>query len=152
MFAAPGSRFALTCRPIPEAKNGVDILKPWHINYLGGEWKQATQCMAAGDNGWGAMHSAYNSGLGNNWVRADGAWSLGYFKREDVPTQWDIAEGWTLADMATQSVLAATDPNRIMWMSGSINIHGSPSNPDGSGGIIIDNSATPGKSQWTLGS
>ncbi|GJN69914.1 non-hemolytic phospholipase C precursor [Purpureocillium lilacinum] len=131
-------------QPIPEAKNGVDILKPWHINYLGGEWKQATQCMAAGDNGWGAMHSAYNSGLGNNWVRADGAWSLGYFKREDVPTQWDIAEGWTLADMATQSVLAATDPNRIMWMSGSINIPGSPSNPDGSGGIIIDNSATPG--------
>jgi phospholipase C len=70
---------------------------------------------------------------------------LGYFKRQDIPTHFDIAEGWTVADMATQSILAATDPNRITWMSGSVNIPGSPTNPDGKGGMIIDNSATPGE-------
>ncbi|KAG8415828.1 hypothetical protein J3459_014035 [Metarhizium acridum] len=130
-------------QPIPP-QNGVDILKPWHINHLGGEWLSATQCMGAGDNGWGTMHSAYNGGLGNNWARADGPYSLGYFKRADIPTHFDIAEGWTVADMASQSILAATDPNRITWMSGSVNIPGSPTNPDGKGGMIIDNSATPG--------
>lgn len=101
--------------------------------------------MGAGDNGWGTMHSAYAGGLGNNWIGADGGYSLGYYKREDLRTHFDIAEGWTLLDMSHQSILAATDPNRIHWMSGSINIPGSPSNPDGKGAMIIDNSATPGK-------
>ncbi|KID73815.1 Non-hemolytic phospholipase C [Metarhizium brunneum] len=125
-------------------QNGVDILKPWHINHLGGEWLEATQCMGAGDNGWATMHAAYNGGLGNNWAQADGPYSLGYFTRADIPTHFDIAEGWTVADMASQSILAATDPNRITWMSGSVNIPGSPTNPDGTGGMIIDNSASPG--------
>ncbi|PHH92491.1 hypothetical protein CDD83_7128 [Cordyceps sp. RAO-2017] len=131
-------------QPISQTKNGVDILKPWHINYLGGEWTEATQCMGAGDNGWSTMHAAYNDGLGNNWTNADGGYSMGYFTRADLPTHFDIAEGWTILDMATQSILAATDPNRIMWMSGSINVPGSPSNPDGKGGLIVDNTATPG--------
>ncbi|OAA36622.1 Phosphoesterase [Metarhizium rileyi] len=130
-------------QPIPP-QNGVSVLKPWHINHLGGEWLSATQCMGAGDNGWSTMHSAYNQGLGNNWAEADGPYSLGYFKRADIPTHFDIAEGWTIADMASQSILAATDPNRITWMSGSVNIPGSPTNPDGKGGMILDNSATPG--------
>ncbi|KAG6007366.1 hypothetical protein E4U21_006070 [Claviceps maximensis] len=127
-----------------EPQNGVEILKPWHINYLGGEWTSATQCMGAGDNGWEAMHSAFNGGLANNWSRANGPYSLGYYRRQDIPTHFDIAEGWTVADMASQSILAATDPNRITWMSGSVNIPGSSTNPDGKGGMIIDNSATPG--------
>ncbi|EJP63655.1 Non-hemolytic phospholipase C [Beauveria bassiana] len=135
------------------AQNGTHTLKPWHINYLGGEWEDSTQCMGGGDNGWYAMHKAYNGGLGNQWTQAeawntdDGGYAMGYFKRQDLATHFDIAEGWTLLDMNTQSVLAATDPNRIMWMSGSINIPGSPTNPDGEGGLIIDNSATPGCEQ-----
>lgn len=132
-------------RLISPAQNGVNTLKPWHINYLGGEWVNATQCMGAGDNGWEAMQLAYNGGLGNNWNDADTAYSMGYYTRADLPTHFNIAEGWTILDMSTQSFLAATDPNRIQWMSGSINIPGSPSNPDGKGGMIIDNSATPGK-------
>ncbi|KAJ4156123.1 hypothetical protein LMH87_001336 [Akanthomyces muscarius] len=128
-------------------ENGTHTLKPWHINYLGGEWKESTQCMGGGDNGWSTMHTAYNGGLGNQWIQADEGYGMGYFKRQDIATHFDIAEGWTLLDMNTQSVLAATDPNRIMWMSGSINIPGSPTNPDGEGGLIIDNNATPGCEQ-----
>ncbi|KJZ74707.1 hypothetical protein HIM_05824 [Hirsutella minnesotensis 3608] len=131
-------------QPIFPPQNGVNILKPWHINYLGGDWSQITQCMGAGDNGWQRMHGVLNNGLANNWTFGDGGYSMGYFNRYDIPTHFDIAEGWTILDMSTQSVLAATDPNRVMWMSGSINIPGSPSNPDGRGGLIIDNSATPG--------
>lgn len=131
-------------------RNGTHTLKPWHINYLGGEWIDATQCMGGGDNGWDAMHKAYNNGLGNKWTQAetfgvdDGGYAMGYYKRQDLPTLWDIVEGWTLLDMNAQSLLAATDPNRIIWMSGSVNIPGSPTNPDGEGGLILDNAATPG--------
>ena len=141
--SSPGLTLAHSLRPITPT-NGVSTLKPWYINYLGGEWNDATQCMGAGDNGWGTMHSAYNGGLANNWAGADGGYALGYFKRQDIPTHWDIVEGWTVMDMSSQSILAATDPNRITWMSGSVNIPGSPTNPDGKGGMIIDNNASPG--------
>ena len=46
-------------RAIKGTKNGVNSLSPWHINYLGGDWKEATQCMNGGSNGWDAMHGAW---------------------------------------------------------------------------------------------
>jgi len=27
-------------------------LTPWYLNYLGGSWDNATQCMGAGSNSW----------------------------------------------------------------------------------------------------
>lgn len=93
------------------------------------------------------MHRAYNHGLDNNWTASDGEYSLAYFTHDDLPTHFDIAEGWTVLDMAAESLLAATDPNRIFLNSGSVNIPGSPTNPDGDGGMILDNNATPGKYQ-----
>ena len=46
--------------------------------------------------------------------------------------------------MYQEGVLAATDPNRITWMSGTVNNPGTPSNPDGEGGMMLDNAHTPG--------
>lgn len=93
------------------------------------------------------MHDAYNDGLTNQWVASNTPYSIGFFKRNDIPTHFDIAEGWTVGDMYQEGILAATDPNRIIWMSGTVNNPGSPSNPNGDGGIIIDNAATPGTQQ-----
>lgn len=90
------------------------------------------------------MHEAYNDGLTNQWVIGNTPWSIGYFKQKDIPTHWSVAEGWTIADMYQEAVLAATDPNRIVWMSGTVNNPGTPTNANGSGGMILDNSATPG--------
>ncbi|KAJ3474657.1 hypothetical protein NLG97_g9746 [Lecanicillium saksenae] len=125
-------------------RKGVDRITPWHLNYLGGDWKEATQCSGAGSNGWEAMHGAWNNGRGDGWAIYDTDRSLSYYKREDVPTHWDIADGWTIMDNSHQSILGVTDPNRIMWMSGTVNTKGSPSNPDGSGNNILSNRASPG--------
>ncbi|TQV93598.1 non-hemolytic phospholipase C precursor [Cordyceps javanica] len=134
----------VTKQAIKGTKNGVNSLSPWHINYLGGDWKEATQCMNGGSNGWDAMHGAWNHGRGDAWVTSDTDYNMGYFKREDVPTHFDIAEGWTVMDNSHQSILGVTDPNRITWMSGTVNTKGSPTNPDGSGGNILSNRASPG--------
>lgn len=85
--------------------NQADVLTPWYINYLGGEWPEATQCMGAGDNGWEAMHAAYNGGLTNKWATANTPYSIGFFKRSDIPVHFDIAEGWTVGDMYQVSLL-----------------------------------------------
>lgn len=93
------------------------------------------------------MHQSWNNGLNNAWPGSrSGAspYSLAYFKRNEIPTHFSVAEGWTIGDMYQEGVLAATDPNRILWMSGTVNNQGTPNNPDGSGSIIIDNNASPG--------
>jgi phospholipase C len=113
-------------------------LLPWYLNYLGGEWIDATQCMTAGDNGWNDNHAALNGDLNNKWALNNTPWSWGYYKRSDLPVHFGIAEGWTVGDMYQESVISSTNPNRVTWASGSINAPGSPQSPN-EGGMYIDN-------------
>jgi phospholipase C len=46
----------------------AEYLTPWYLNYLGGEWLKATQCMVSGSNSWVATHESYNGGLNNKWA------------------------------------------------------------------------------------
>lgn len=122
---------------------GNDTLLPWYLNYLGDAWEQATQCMEAGSNGWDENHDALNGDLNNNWPVANTPWSIGYLTRKEVPNHFAIAEGWTVGDMYQESVIAPTNPNRVTWISGSINTPDSPQQSN-QGGMTIDNNETPG--------
>jgi phospholipase C len=77
----------------------TNTLLPWYLGYQGGDSNEAIQCMAAGDNGYQDNQAALNHGLNNHWARNNTPWSWGYFKREDIPVQFAIAEGWTSGDM-----------------------------------------------------
>lgn len=48
------------------------------------------------------------------------------------------------SDLSQESVIAATNPNRVTWASGSINVPGSPQNKSEGGFPYIDNNETPG--------
>ncbi|GJN81972.1 hypothetical protein PLIIFM63780_005508 [Purpureocillium lilacinum] len=122
----------------------ADYVTPWYINYLGGDWNGATQCMLAGSNGWYNNHAAWNHGTNDCWATDNTPYSIGFYKRQDIPTQWALAEGWVIGDMYQESVIASTSPNRVVWSSGSINVPGSPQRPDQGGNPYIDNNETPG--------
>lgn len=77
----------------------ASYLLPWYLNYQGGTWLEATQCMAAGDNGWQDNHAALNGGLNNHWATNNTPWSWGHYQRSDLPIQFSIADGWTVGDM-----------------------------------------------------
>jgi phospholipase C len=121
----------------------TDYLLPFYLNEQGGHWLNATQCMDAGSNGYEENHLAYNNGLNDHWALNNTPWSWGYYKRQDLPIQFALAEGWTLGDMYQESVIASTNPNRVTWVSGSINVPGSPQTED-EGGVYIDNNEVPG--------
>ncbi|GAB7351733.1 hypothetical protein MBLNU459_g2318t1 [Dothideomycetes sp. NU459] len=123
--------------------NTTDYLLPWYLNYLGGNWSEATQCLVAGSNGWSANHAALNADQNNMWAIGNTPWSWGHFTRAELPVHFAIAEGWTVGDMYQEGVVAATNPNRVTWISGSINALGSPQSPN-QGGMTIDNNETPG--------
>ena len=115
--------------------NATDYLLPWYLNYQGGSFLEATQCMDAGSNGWQENQAALNGGLNDHWATNNTPWSWGHFQRSDIPVQFAIADGWTVGDMYQESVIASTNPNRVTWLSGSISDEG---------GVYIDNNEVPG--------
>lgn len=83
----------------PALTTDSQYVTPWYLNYLGGNWSEATQCMSAGSNGWYENHAAWNFGSNNHWAMNNTPWSIGFYKKEDVPTQWALADGWVVGDM-----------------------------------------------------
>ncbi|KUL88089.1 hypothetical protein ZTR_04075 [Talaromyces verruculosus] len=120
----------------------TDYLLPWYLNYLGGNWSEATQCMVAGDNGYKSNHLALNGDLNNHWATNNTPWSWGYFKRDELPVHFAMAEGYTISDMYQEAQMTATNPNRVTWVSGTINA---------TGAAYIDNNETPGCETGTTG-
>jgi len=68
---------------------------------------------------------------------------MGYYTREDIPFQFALAETFTLCDAYHCSVMGPTWPNRMYWMTGTID-------PEGrNGGPIINNTAPERGYTWT---
>ncbi|KAJ5351714.1 hypothetical protein N7452_000688 [Penicillium brevicompactum] len=123
--------------------NKTKSLLPWYLGQEGGDWHDAIQCLTAGSNGYKENQQSLNNGSNNHWVTKNTPWSWGYLKRQDIPVQYAIAEGWTAGDMYQESQITATNPNRVTLVSGSINVPGSPQSKD-EGGVYIDNNEVPG--------
>ncbi|RFU81928.1 non-hemolytic phospholipase c precursor [Trichoderma arundinaceum] len=109
----------------------ADYVKPWYINYLGGNWSEATQCMWSGSNSWQENHAAWNNGRNDRWAVDNSPFSIGFYKRRDIPIQFTLADQFVVGDIVT-------------WLSGSVNAPGSPQSPDQGGNPYIDNNITPG--------
>ncbi|KAH8434240.1 nonhemolytic phospholipases C family protein [Aspergillus melleus] len=127
----------------PDMSTEAKTLLPWYLGYKGGYWADAIQCLVAGSNGYEENQASLNHDLNDNWARNNTPWSWGYLKRNDVPVQFAIAEGWTTGDMYQESQVTSTNPNRVTLVSGSVNVPGGPQTPD-QGGVYLDNNETPG--------
>ncbi|KAF8576244.1 non-hemolytic phospholipase C precursor [Ramaria rubella] len=123
--------------------NDTHFLAPFYINAAGGNLTTASQCMVSGSNGWPLNHLALDGGNNNQWPLGNSPFAMGFYKRDDVPYHFALGEAFTMADMYAQAVIASTDPNRVFWMTGSVNIPGGPQSP-GQGGPTVDNNETPG--------
>ncbi|RAL05427.1 nonhemolytic phospholipases C family protein [Aspergillus ibericus CBS 121593] len=133
----------------PDMSNDTTTLLPWYLGYQGGNSTDAIQCMAAGNNGYEESQASLNGGLNNHWARNNTPWSWGYFKRDDIPIHYAIAEGWTAGDMYQEAQITSTNPNRVTLVSGSVNVPGGPQTPD-QGGVYIDNTVTPGCDSYNI--
>lgn len=131
------------CRQVyRDMSDKTDILLLWYLGYQGDH--ETIQCMVAGSNGYKANQVSLNDGLNNHWARNNTPWSWGYLKREDIPVQFAIADAWTTGDMYQEGQITATNPNRVTLVSGTVNVPGSPQEPD-EGGVYLDNNETPGR-------
>ncbi len=65
------------------------------------------------------MQAAWNHGKSGFWPKYKTQYTMGYFKREDLPFQFALAEAFTICDGYHCSTTSGTDPNRVVFFSGS---------------------------------
>jgi phospholipase C len=129
----------------PDALNSDGYLLPFHLDTR----RSSAQKIPSTSHAWEVQHQAWNGGKMDQWLAAHrqadgkhGPYCMGYYTREDIPFQFALAEAFTLCDAYHCSVMGPTWPNRMYWMTGTID-------PDGlHGGPIVSNVAPDAGYTW----
>lgn len=154
----PGSSYPIFRQPLPSHPDGFVL--PFHldsattnaqtIGSLEHSWDAEHGYWAGGRMDGFLTHEARHSVLGPpghpGTVAEHREYAMGYFTADDLPFHYALAENFTLCDHYFSSVLGSTTPNRLMWMTGTLD-------PDGrAGGPIRDTgdaAAVGGRLSWT---
>jgi phospholipase C len=130
----------------PDVVNPDGYILPFHLDTL----TSSAQKIPSTNHAWDPQHESWNGGKMDQWLqahrkadRANAPYVMGYYKRADIPFQFALAEAFTVCDAYHSSVLGPTWPNRLYWMTGTID-------PDGqNGGPVKDNSIPHLGYRWT---
>ena len=129
----------------PDDENPQRYLLPFHLD----THESSAQAIPSTSHAWSVQHDAWHGGAMDRWLPAhrkadgdNGPYVMGYYTRKDIPFQFALAEAFTICDNYFCSVMGPTWPNRLMWMTGTIDPGGTK------GGPVIANSA-PKPYRWT---
>ncbi len=130
----------------PDPSNPLGYLLPFHLDTR----TTSAQKIPSTSHAWEVQHASWNGGKMDNWLPAhrkvEGArapYVMGYHTREDIPFHYALAEMFTVCDEYYCSVMGPTWPNRMYWMTGTIDADGT------GGGPVINNKTTKGGYRWT---
>nr|AGU10883.1 Phosphoesterase family [uncultured organism] len=111
----------------PDAANPAGYTLPFHLDTFASNAQQ----LPSTNHEWEVQHEAWNGGRMDRWLpahrAADGAhgpYTMGYFKREDIPFHYALAEAFTVCDAYHCSILGPTRPNRFYWLTGTVDADG----------------------------
>ena len=107
-------------------------LYPFHL-----DTQNNGECTNDITHDWGPMHRAWNGGAMDGFVREhikvegpeQGPVAMGYFKRDDIPFYWALADAFTVCDAYHCSVLGPTDPNQLYIASAWLGQDGQKGGP-----------------------
>lgn len=102
-------------RPVWWQKNGVRDLPPFHL-----DTERTNALKVPGTpHSFSDAQAAWGQGRFGLWPKFKTDYSMGYYRREDIPFQFALAEAFTICDAYHCSITSGTDPNRIVFWSGS---------------------------------
>ncbi len=86
---------------------------------------------------WGPQHQCWNGGAMDSFVRvhvasegpANGPIVMSHYNRLSLPFYYALADAFTVCDAYHCSVIGPTYPNRLYWMSGTIDPAGAAGGP-----------------------
>jgi phospholipase C len=104
-----------TGKPVWVQSDGQRDLPPYHLD------SKATSALRVPDmpHTFSDAQAAWNQGKFGFWPKFKTQYSMGHYRREDIPFQFALAEAFTICDAYHCSVTTGTDPNRIVFWSGS---------------------------------
>ncbi|CAN7290905.1 phospholipase C, phosphocholine-specific [Variovorax sp. LjRoot130] len=113
-----GDRFPIPLesgKPVWFQSNGTKEIPPYHLD------KEKTNALLVPStpHSFSDSQAAWNQGKFGQWPKYKNQYSMGYYKREDIPFQFALAEAFTICDAYHCSITTGTDPNRIVFWSGS---------------------------------
>jgi phospholipase C len=148
-FADPNALQLSTGRPVfyqPDPEHPDGYLLPFHLD----THTTSAQAIGSTSHAWTVQHQAWNGGRMDQWLPAHraadgtrGPYVMGYYARDDLPFHFALAEAFTVCDNYFCSVLGPTWPNRMYWMTGTIDPNGRH------GGPILDDAVPAGGCTWT---
>lgn len=102
-------------KPVWHQSSDTTEILPFHL-----DTKTTSAIRAPGTpHSFADAQAAWSQGRFGEWPKFKTPMSMGYFEREDVPFQFALAEAFTICDAYHCSVTTGTDPNRIVFWSGS---------------------------------
>ncbi len=116
----------------PDPSHPDGYLLPFHFNTR----KTNAQRIPSTSHSWGPLHNSWNQGKMDKWVSAHrkvnkktAPYVMGYYKREDIPFHFALAEAFTICDRYHCSVIGPTVSNRLYWLTGTIDPEGKHGGP-----------------------
>jgi phospholipase C len=138
--SVPASRFYQV-----DAQNPDNYLLPFHTD----THSTSAQNLPSNSHSWGPQHDSWDNGKMDGFVTAHlaadgvaGQYTMAYFKRDDIPFHWALADAFTICDGYHCSMLGPTWPNRLYLMTGQVNPGG------GQGGPVYGNYVPPEGYSW----
>jgi phospholipase C len=147
-FGDPDTQILSTGRNVfhqPDAASSDGYLLPFHLD----SFSTNAQKLPSTSHAWAVQHQAWNGGRMDQWLPAHrtadgvhGPYTMGYFRREDIPFHYALAEAFTICDAYHCSVMGPTWPNRFYHMTGMLD-------PEAAGGgPVIENIMPPDGFRW----
>lgn len=113
------------------AKGGPPVMSPFPLDTVA---TFAHMRVEGTPHGWSDAQAAWNEGRLNRWPAAKTERAMGYYRREDIPFQYAMADAFTICDAYHCSTQTGTNTNRLFLWTGT-------NDPSGKlGGPSISNS------------
>ncbi|WP_338618272.1 phospholipase C, phosphocholine-specific [Pigmentiphaga sp. CHJ604] len=97
-----------------ERSNGA-LLTPYHLDGTANN----AQRVSGTPHDWGDSQLAWDNGRMSQWARHKTNTSMGYFKEQEIPFQFALANAFTLCDAYHCSMHTGTDANRSFHLTGT---------------------------------
>ena len=97
-----------------ERSNG-GLLTPYHLDGTANN----AQRVSGTPHDWGDSQLAWDDGRMSQWARHKTNTSMGYFKEQEIPFQFALANAFTLCDAYHCSMHTGTDANRSFHLTGT---------------------------------
>ena len=114
-----GDRFPI---PLPggrsvwqQMRSNGSVLPPYHLDGTANNAQRATGV----PHSWSDSQSAWDGGRMTSWPVSKTDGSMGYFKEQEVPFQFALANAFTLCDAYHCAVHSGTDVNRSFHITGT---------------------------------